>query len=96
MDLCCYIEDGRLEISDYRAEMSIKPFIIGKKNWLFSDTQLGTKVSTTIFSVIETARKKGLDSYEYLKYIITKTPNSKEDESIDILLPWVVTIYCCS
>ena len=81
-----YIEDGRLEIDNNRAERSI--FVIGRKNWLFANTPSGAKASATAFSIIETAKENGLDPYEYLKYVFTKAPNLKENESIDILLPW--------
>ena len=55
-----YIEDGRLEINNNRAERSIKPFVIGRKNWLFANTPSGAKVSATVFSSIETAKENGL------------------------------------
>ena len=85
-----YIEDGRLEIDNNRAERGIKPFVIGRKNWLFANTPSGAKASATAFSIIETAKENDLDSYEYLKFIFTKAPNLEENESMDILLPWNV------
>ena len=81
---------GRLEIDNNRAERSIKLFVIGRKNWLFANTPSGAKASAIAFSVIETARGNGLDPYKYLKYVFTKAPNLKDNESIDILLPWNV------
>ena len=89
-----YIEDGRLEIDNNRAERSIKPFVIGRKNWLFANTQSGAKASATVFSIIETAKENGLEPYEYLRYIFTKAPNLIENESIDILLPWNAPELC--
>ena len=65
-----------------------KPFVIGRKNWLFANTPSGAKASATAFSIIETAKENDLDPYEYLKYVFEKAPNLKENESIDILLPW--------
>ncbi len=91
-----YIEDGRLEVDNNRAERSIKPFVIGRKNWLFANTPSGAKASATAFSVIETAKENDLDPYEYLKFIFTKAPNLKDNESIDILLPWNAPDDCCS
>jgi len=91
-----YIEDGRLEIDNNRAERSIKPFVIGRKNWLFANTPSGAKASATVFSIIETAKENNLDPYEYLKYVFTKAPNLKESESIDILLPWSAPDCCRS
>ena len=89
-----YIEDGRLEIDNNRAERSIKPFVIGRKNWLFANTPSGAKASATVFSIIETVKENGLDPYEYLKFIFTKAPNLKEDESTDVLLPWNAPDCC--
>ena len=89
-----YIEDGRMEIDNNRAERSIKPFVIGRKNWLFANTPSGAKASATIFSIIETAKENGLDPYGYLKYIFTKAPNLKEVESTDVLLPWNAPDCC--
>ena len=91
-----YIEDGRLEIDNNRAERSIKPFVIGRKNWLFANTPSGAKASATAFSIIETAKENNLDPYEYLKYVFTKAPNMENSESIDILLPWNVPDCCRS
>ena len=91
-----YIEDGRLEIDNNRAERSIKPFVIGRKNWLFANTPSGAKASATAFSIIETAKENDLDPYEYLKYVFTKAPNLKENESIDTLLPWNAPDDCRS
>ena len=91
-----YIEDGRLEIDNNRAERSIKPFVIGRKNWLFANTPSGAKASATVFNIIETAKENDLDPYEYLKYVFTKAPNLCGNESVDILLPWNVPDCCRS
>ena len=91
-----YIEDGRLEVDNNRAERSIKPFVIGRKNWLFANTPSGAKASAIAFSVIETAKENDLDPYEYLKFIFTKAPNLKDNEAIDILLPWNAPDDCRS
>lgn len=89
-----YIEDGRLDIDNNRAERSIKPFVIGRKNWLFVNTPSDAKASATIFSIIETAKENGLEPYAYLRYVFIKAPNLREDESIDILLPWNAPDCC--
>ena len=89
-----YIKDGRLEIDNNRAERSIKPFVIGRKNWLFANTPSGAKASATVFSIIETAKENGLEPYEYLRYIFTKTPNLHKDETMDVLLPWNAPVIC--
>jgi hypothetical protein len=89
-----YLEDGRLEICNNRAERSIKPFVIGRKNWLFANTPRGAKASAIIFSVIETAKENGLNPYEYLTYISQNAPNWDIRYNFDSLLPWNVP-GCC-
>lgn len=87
--------DGRLEMTNNRAERSIKPFVIGRKNWMFSCTPRGAKASATIYSIIETAKENGLVPFEYLKYIFTAMP-AMEPENYSTLLPWSKTLpeYC--
>jgi transposase len=79
--------DGRLELSNNRAERSIKPFVIGRKNWLFSNTPKGAKASSVIYSIIETAKENGLNPFEYLKMVFEELPNSPMSR-LDELLPW--------
>ena len=79
--------DGRLELSNNRAERSIKPFVIGRKNWLFSCTPKGAEASSIIYSMIETAKENELKPYEYLQHIFKTMPNISEERYSD-LLPW--------
>lgn len=69
-----YLEDGRLELSNNRAERSIKPFVIGRKNFLFANTPLGAQASAVIYSLIETAKETGLDSFHYLTWVLETAP----------------------
>ena len=69
-----YLEDGRLELSNNRAERSIKPFVMGRKNFLFANTPGGAQTSATIYSLIETAKETGLDPYRYLKWVFEQAP----------------------
>ena len=69
-----YLKDGRLEISNNRAERSIKPFVIDRKNFLFAVTPRGAQGSAIMFSLIETAKENGLDPYRYLCYIFKTAP----------------------
>lgn len=84
------VKDGRLELSNNRAERSIKPFVIGRKNWLFANTPQGAKASAVTYSIIETAKENGLNPFEYLKYLFEQLPNVDIDDSevLDSLLPW--------
>jgi transposase len=81
-----YIEDGNLNIDNNRAERAIKPFVIGRKNWLFSNTENGANASAVLYSLVETAKANGLIPFDYLKYLFEELP--KEPEDIDYLLPW--------
>lgn len=81
-----YIDDGRLEISNNRSERSIKPFVIGRKNFLFANTPKGAQMSAILYSMIETAKENGLDPYEYLKYVFERSPNI-DDGNITELMP---------
>lgn len=83
--------DGRLELSNNRAERSVKPFVIGRKNWLFCNSVSGAKASAIAFSIIETAKENGLKPFEYLQFLLETLPNAKTSE-IDGLLPWSDTL----
>lgn len=84
-----YLEDGRLELSNNRAERSIKPFVMGRKNWLFANTPGGAQASSVIYSLNETAKENGLDPYRYLLWALRNAPQlSETDEAwAEKLLP---------
>ena len=69
-----YLLDGRLELSNNRAERSIKPFVMSRKNFLFANTPRGAQSSAVIFSLIETAKENGLDPHRYLTWVLTEAP----------------------
>jgi transposase len=79
--------DGRLELSNNRAERSIKPFVIGRKNWLFCCSAKGANASAVVYSIIETAKENQLSPFEYLKFLFETLPNLTSD-ALDELLPW--------
>jgi transposase len=89
-----FLEDGRLEISNNSAERSIKPFVIGRKNWMFANTPKGARSSALIYSVIETAKENKLSPYEYVKMLLEKLPNlpTLDGEYLEPLLPWKVSV----
>lgn len=84
------LNDGRLELSNNRAERAIKPFVIGRKNWLFTNTPAGAHSSAMVYSLIETAKENGLIPFEYITYLLEKLPNMdlRQVEELDKLLPW--------
>ncbi|MCP4391394.1 MAG: IS66 family transposase, partial [Gammaproteobacteria bacterium] len=85
-----YIENGDLQIDNNRAERAIKPFVIGRKNWLFANTANGANASAILYSLIETAKANGLTPFDYLKILMEELPRNPTD--IDRLLPWNVEI----
>ncbi|WP_041581975.1 IS66 family transposase [Salisediminibacterium selenitireducens] len=82
-----FLKDGRLAIDNNRAERSIKPFVIGRKNWIFSNTPRGAKSSSIIYSMIETAKENQLKPQAYLNYLFENLPSSKQSE-MEQFLPW--------
>ncbi len=85
-----YTENGYLNIDNNRAERAIKPFVIGRKNWLFSNTATGAQASAMMYSIVETAKANGLIPFDYLRYLLEQLPTNPE--SIDYLMPWNVVL----
>ncbi len=83
--------DGRLELSNNRIENSVRPFAVGRRNWLFCNTQKGAKASATVYSIIETAKANGLKPFEYLKFLFETVPSTPTG-SLEKLLPWGAAI----
>ncbi|MFB4166293.1 IS66 family transposase [Alteribacillus sp. JSM 102045] len=85
-----FLEDGRLEIDNNRSERSIKPFVIGRKNWLFANTARGARSSAIIYSIVETAKENGLNPHRYLTYLLEVLPNMDltKESNLDLILPW--------
>jgi transposase len=72
--LIVYVEDGRLKPDNNAAENALRPFVVGRKNWLFAGHPRGAEASATFFSLIETAKANGLEPYAYLKYVFEQLP----------------------
>ncbi len=83
-----YLDDGRLQISNALAENAIRPFAVGRRNWLFADTSRGARASATVYSLIETAKANGLAPYDYLRHVLTHIAAADTVEAIEALLPW--------
>jgi transposase len=82
-----YLDDGRLEIDNNAAENVIRPFVLGRKNWLFSASVKGVKASANLYSLIETAKANGLEPYAYLRQVFTELPKADTVAAIEALLP---------
>ena len=82
-----YLEDGRYPIDNNRAENAIRPFVIGRKNWLFSQSMRGAQASANLYGLIETAKANGIDPMNYLMKVFTELPKATSVDDIAALLP---------
>ena len=89
--LTVFTANGTIPIDNNGAENGIRPFVVGRKNWLFADTPSGAKASARWYSIIETAKAAGLEPYHYLRYLFARLPAAKTDDEVDQLMPWCVS-----
>lgn len=83
-----YVEDGRIDIDNNAAERAIRPFVIGRNNWLFSDSVKGAEASACLYSLITTARANGHEPYRYLCHVFKELPLATSVEQFEALLPF--------
>jgi hypothetical protein len=83
-----YIERGDLPIDNNPVENAIRPFVIGRKAWLFADTQRGAKASALLYSLVETAKACGVEPYCWLAYVLKRLPLAETADAYDQLMPW--------
>ena len=83
-----YAEDGQVAIDTNLAENAIRPFALGRRNWLFADTVSGAKASAHLYSLVQTARANELEPYAYLRRLFTELPAAQTLEQIEALLPF--------
>ena len=87
--LTTYLEDGRCSFSNNLSENAIRPFTVGRKNWLFCDTPNGAQASALVYSMVEMAKANGVNVYHYLTYLLEKMPSNRmSDEELELLAPW--------
>ena len=91
--LLTYLEDGRCSLSNNLTEQGCKSFVIGRKNWLFSDQPIGAHTSAMIYSLVETAKLNGVNPYYYLRYVLERMSTiplfARDSSSIfEELMPW--------
>ena len=82
-----YTKDGIVRPDNNLLENAIRPFVVGRKNWLFSDTVQGARASALIYSLIETAKSNGLEPYSYLTYLFERLPEAMTEDDFSALLP---------
>jgi len=85
--LIAYLQDGRLRPDNNLVENAIRPFVVGRKNWLFSGHPRGAEASAFLYSLIETAKANGLKPYAYMRYLFDQLPLAKTEDDYRNLLP---------
>ena len=83
-----YVKKGYLPFDNNAAERAIRPFVIGRKNWLFSDTPKGATASAQLYSLVETAKANGQKPYAWLRHALERLPTATSVEDYEALLPW--------
>ena len=86
-----FLDNGNVPMDNNAAERAIRPFTVGRKNWVLIDTIKGARASAVIYSLVETAKANNLRTYEYLELLLTEIPNHLDDKNFDYfenLMPW--------
>ena len=89
--LTAFLEAPEVPISNNLAENAIRPFVLGRKNWLFSDSVKGAESSAIVYSLVETAKANGVEPYEYLLLVLSRLPyygKTPSHENLEHLMPW--------
>ena len=87
-----YVEDGRYSIDNNVQENAIRPFCVGRRNWLFADTMAGAHASVNLYSLLQTCRVNGIDGYRYLRALFKALPMAKTADDYAALLPWRIDL----
>ena len=85
-----YVEDGTWPISNNPCENAIRPFVLGRKGWLFATTVAGANASANLYSLVETCKANGVDPYQYLNWLFKKLPLATSADDYAALLPWTM------
>lgn len=86
--LLTYLNDGRCENNNNRSERAIKPFVIGRKGWLFSDSVAGAHAAATLFSLVETCKHHNVEPYDWFRYVLQYMPLCQNEHDVESLLPF--------
>ena len=89
--LICYLDHHLLTPDNNLIENAIRPFVVGRKNWLFSNTPRGADASAVLYSLIESAKANGLEPYKYLRYLFDHLPSAETKDEQRALLPDRIT-----
>jgi transposase len=83
-----YVDDGRWPIDNNACENAIRPFCVGRRNWLFADTVAGANASANLYSLLQTCLANEIDGYRYLRALLVELPKARTVEDFEALLPW--------
>ena len=83
-----YTERGDLPIDNNSLEGAIRPFVVGRKGWLFSDTPAGAHASAVLYSLLETAKANKREPYAWLRFVLERLPLVRTVDEMEALLPW--------
>lgn len=87
-----YVDNGAWPISNNPCENAIRPFVVGRRGWLFCDTVAGANASANLYSLVETAKAGGIDPYHYLEALFKALPRARTADEYESLLPWNITL----
>jgi transposase len=90
--LSLYVTNGAYPIDNNACENSIRPFVVGRKNWLFSDTVAGANASANLYSLLQTCAVNGVDGYQYLRALLGALPKAQSADDYEALLPWNIAL----
>ncbi len=88
-----YVDDGRYSIDNNAQENAIRPFCVGRRNWLFADTVAGANASANLYSLLQTCRVNGIDGYRYLRALFSALPRARTADDYAALLPWRIALH---
>jgi transposase len=86
-----YVENGNWPISNNLCENAIRPFVVGRKGWMFADTVAGAHASANLYSLVESAKANGIEPYQYLVRLFAELPKATTADDYAALLPWATT-----
>ena len=87
-----FVEDGSYLVDNNVCENSIRPFCVGRRNWLFADTVAGANASANLYSLLQTCLANEIDGYRYLRAMLIALPTAKSVEDYEALLPWRISM----
>ena len=88
LKLTVFLTNGNVPLDNNRCENAIRPFVIGRKGWLFANTVNGAKASANLYSLVETCKANGVEPHAYLSMLFQRLPTLTTVEHFEALLPW--------